>query len=58
MLLKAVILFLAAMGLLAIFGKRKVSKKKPPAKPVEKAKKCPECGSYRIGAGKCACGKG
>lgn len=58
MLLKAVILFLAAMGLLAIFGKRKATpKKKPPAKRVETAEKCPECGAYRIGTGDCACGK-
>ncbi|WP_213548220.1 hypothetical protein [Vannielia litorea] len=57
MILKAVILFLAFMGLLAIFGKKKVTKKKPPAKRVETAQKCPKCGSYRIGTGDCACGK-
>lgn len=57
MILKAVILFLAAMGVLAIFGKRRTSKPKTPAKRVETARKCPKCGAYRIGTGECACGK-
>ncbi|MBY6154909.1 hypothetical protein KUV47_16930 [Vannielia litorea] len=57
MLLKAVILFLAVMGLLAIFGNKNASGKKPAPKRMESAKKCPDCGSYRIGTGDCACGK-
>ncbi|SIO17947.1 hypothetical protein [Vannielia litorea] len=57
MLLKAVIFFLAAMGVLAIFGKKKVTRRKPPAKRVETARKCPKCGAFRIGTGDCACGK-
>lgn len=57
MILKVVILFLAAMGVLAIFGKRRTGKPKAPTKRVETARKCPKCGAYRIGTGDCACGK-
>ena len=63
MVLKAVILFLAVMGLMAIFGKKRASRSKITRKPgakkpqVRKASKCPKCGAYNIGSGDCACGK-
>jgi hypothetical protein len=58
MLIKAVILFLAAMVLLGMVGnwlypgaiKRGVAKRLQPAK-------CPQCGRYRIGRAACECGR-
>lgn len=53
MILKIVLLFLVAMSVLAMFGKlhwiggKRLS-----------SVKCSSCGRYRIGRGKCPCGKG
>lgn len=62
MILKIVLLFLLFMGVLAMFGRWRV----PGSKTLEKlrgkarleARKCPKCGSYRIGRGPCQCGHG
>ena len=53
MLLKAILLFLAFMAVLGMFGKLRF----PGQKRLQSAK-CPNCGRYRIGKGPCACGKG
>ena len=51
---KIVLLFLAFMAVLAMFGKLRV----PGAKRLANAK-CRKCGRYRIGKGPCPCsGKG
>ncbi|MBL3701505.1 hypothetical protein GI582_02235 [Sulfitobacter sp. BDSS02] len=50
-ILKIVLLFLIAMGVLAMFGRLRL----PGAKRLTDAK-CPSCGRYRIGKGPCACG--
>jgi len=55
--IKAVILFLAFMGVLAVFGKKRTSKPKVTSKRTETARKCPKCGAFKIGTGPCACGK-
>jgi len=53
MLFKVVVLFLAAMAVLAMFGKLRLPGRRRP-----KADKCPSCGRYRIGQQNCSCGKG
>ncbi|MGV6803403.1 MAG: hypothetical protein ACWA49_04290 [Ruegeria sp.] len=52
-IVKVVILFLVAMGVLAMFGKLRF----PGQKRLSSAK-CPRCGRFRIGKGPCACGQG
>ncbi|EAQ05140.1 hypothetical protein OB2597_07640 [Pseudooceanicola batsensis HTCC2597] len=52
MILKIVILFLVAMGVMAMFGKLKL-----PGRD-KLGRKCPSCGRYRIGKGPCPCGRG
>ena len=52
MILKAVLLFLIAMGVLGMFGKLRL-----PFRDRLSAK-CPACGRPRIGKGPCPCGKG
>lgn len=52
-IIKAVTLFLIAMGVLAMFGKLKF----PGQKRLSSAK-CPRCGRFRIGKGPCPCQKG
>ncbi|WP_432689266.1 hypothetical protein [Pseudooceanicola sp. C21-150M6] len=47
MILKVVILFLVAMGVLAMFGKLKA--------PRLMSNKCKRCGRYKIGKGPCPC---
>ena len=56
MLPKIMSFFLIGMMVLAMFGKLKV----PKIKGLEKLtkKKCPDCGSFRIGKGPCSCKKG
>jgi hypothetical protein len=57
MIAKVVILFLVAMGVMAMFGKLTV----PGSKRLggkKRAKRCPKCGRLRIGRGPCDCGKG
>lgn len=51
-LVKIVILFLVAMGVLAMFGRLRF----PGQKRLNDAK-CPRCGRYRIGKGPCSCDK-
>ena len=53
MIVKIVVLFLVAMGVLAMFGKLRF----PGQKRLEAAK-CRKCGRYRIGKGPCSCEKG
>ncbi|MTH98602.1 hypothetical protein E1297_21620 [Roseibium sp. RKSG952] len=52
-IIKAVTLFLIAMGVLAMFGKLRF----PGQKRLNSAK-CPRCGRFKIGKGPCACEKG
>lgn len=49
---KIVILFLVAMGVLAMFGRLRF----PGQKRLSQAK-CRRCGRYRIGKGPCSCEK-
>ena len=52
MIVKIVVLFLVAMGVLAMFGRLRFPGQKRLA-----SRKCPKCGRYRIGKGPCSCGK-
>nr|WP_083834618.1 hypothetical protein [Oceanicola sp. S124] len=52
MILKVVILFLAVMAVLAMFGKLRVPGRPAPRRP---GGKCPKCGRHRIGKGPCPC---
>ena len=52
-IIKIVILFLVAMGVLAMFGKLRF-----PGQQKLASAKCPKCGRFRIGKGPCACQKG
>ncbi len=51
MIVKIVVLFLVAMGVMAMFGKLRV----PGADRLAQAR-CPKCGRFRIGKGQCPCG--
>lgn len=51
-ILKIVILFLVAMGVMAMFGKLKV-----PGQKTLASRKCRACGRFRIGKGPCPCGR-
>lgn len=51
-ILKIVILFLVAMGVMAMFGKLNLPGQKRLA-----SRKCPSCGRFRIGKGPCPCRK-
>ncbi|WP_350141403.1 hypothetical protein [Roseovarius sp.] len=53
MVVKIVVLFLVAMGVLAMFGKLRFPGQKRLA-----AAKCRKCGRYRIGKEPCSCEKG
>lgn len=53
MIVKAVVLFLVFMIILAMFGKLRL-----PGPPRIGGAKCPNCGRHRIGKGPCPCGKG
>ncbi|MDX1779902.1 MAG: hypothetical protein R3256_01160 [Thalassovita sp.] len=53
MILKIISLFLAAMAVLAMFGKFRF----PGQRRLDTAK-CPRCGRFRIGKGPCPCEKG
>ena len=62
MIAKIVLLFLAVMAVLGLFGKWRMPGK-PQLDRLRKAarldaSKCADCGSYRIGKGPCNCGKG
>lgn len=52
MLVKIILLFFAAIAVLAMFGKVRMPGHKRLA-----AAKCPKCGRFRIGKGPCDCGK-
>tara|TARA_R100000935_G_C2790870_1_gene145944 strand:- start:380 stop:571 length:192 start_codon:yes stop_codon:yes gene_type:complete len=52
LLVKVVIFFLLAMGVLAMFGRLRF----PGQKRLSEAK-CRKCGRYRIGKGPCSCEK-
>jgi len=51
MLIKVVILFLLVMMGLALFGRLRLSGRKPPRLRAP----CPRCGRPQIGAGPCPC---
>ncbi|MCB1363750.1 MAG: hypothetical protein KDK02_06485 [Rhodobacteraceae bacterium] len=51
MIIKIVLLFLIAMGVLAMFGKLRF-----PGQRRLEAARCPGCGRFRIGKGPCSCG--
>jgi hypothetical protein len=58
-MIKAVLLLLVFAGLLGMLGRRR----RPPAKReggkrVERARKCPACGTYLVGDAPCPCGEG
>ncbi|WP_172299486.1 hypothetical protein [Pseudoruegeria sp. HB172150] len=53
MIVKIVVLFLVAMGVMAMFGKLRL-----PGQKHLSNRKCPRCGRYRIGKGPCDCRKG
>jgi hypothetical protein len=48
MLSKLVVLFLIGMGVLAMFGKWRVSRR-------PRATRCPQCGTIQAGRGPCPC---
>jgi hypothetical protein len=50
---KIVLLFLAGMAVLAMFGKLRY-----PGQARLNAAKCPNCGRFKIGKGPCGCRKG
>ena len=50
---KIVILFLAFMAVLAMFGKWRF-----PGQQKLASARCAKCGRFRIGKGPCTCGKG
>ncbi len=58
-ILKAVVLFLVFMGVLAMFGKLTLPKPREMGRQmkarVQSATKCPSCGRYNIGKGPCPC---
>ena len=62
MIVKIVFLFLAFMGVLAMFGKLTVPGSKQLDKLRERARlgsaKCKHCGRHKIGKGPCDCRKG
>ena len=53
MIIKVVSLFLIGMMVLAMFGRLRF-----PGQKRLQTMKCPSCGRYRIGKGKCSCGAG
>ena len=52
-IVKIVILFLVAMGVLAMFGRLRF-----PGQRRLASARCPNCKRFRIGKGPCRCGKG
>ncbi len=56
MIVKIVALFLVVMAVLSMFGKLRLPP--VPGKKYLDARKCRNCGRYRIGKGPCDCGKG
>ena len=50
--IKIVSLFLIVMLVMAMFGRLRF-----PGQAKLKSMKCPSCGRYRMGKGKCPCGK-
>ncbi len=54
-MIKAALLGLIALLVLAMFGRLRVGGPKAARKG---ARKCPACGRYRIGPGPCLCGHG
>lgn len=60
MLVKIITVFLVVMAVLAMFGRLRLRLPRPrkrddlPPKP----RKCPDCGAYMIGTGRCPCHDG
>lgn len=56
-MVKVVSLFLVLIAVLAMFGKLSLLKHISPIKrrKVNDAKKCPKCGTYKIGSARCRC---
>jgi hypothetical protein len=60
MIYKIIALFLIAMAVLAMFGKLRFpgkGRKSARKGRDETARKCPHCGTYMIGKGRCDCDK-
>nr|WP_116132499.1 hypothetical protein [Tropicimonas sp. IMCC34043] len=66
MLIKIVTLFLVGMALMAFAGRLRwpggagtgrKDKGKAKGHALPKPRKCPACGAWRVGPGRCACGK-
>lgn len=58
MIFKIITLFLVGMAVMAMFGKLKFPKVGPKLGRklgAVTARKCPKCGSYKIGKGPCHC---
>ena len=55
MVVKAVLLFLVGMAVLAMFGRLRIPGAEA-ARRLGGARRCARCGRYRIGKGKCTCG--
>ncbi len=55
MLIRVILLFLVLMAALAMFGKLKLPGSRRPPGRLD-ARKCPKCGTYRVGKGPCNCG--
>jgi hypothetical protein len=55
MLVRAVLLFLIVIAALAFFGRLRLPGPRKPQGRLN-ARKCPKCGTYRIGKGPCSCG--
>ena len=55
-MIKFVTFFLIGMLVLGMFGKLRMPGMG--GRKMSKPGKCPHCGRYRIGPGKCVCGKG
>ena len=55
-MVRVVLIFLILMLALAMFGKLRLPKR-PPTDRLS-ARRCPKCGTFRIGRGPCPCGEG
>lgn len=53
MLFKIITLFFVFIAVLAMFGRLRLPKRGDPRRLT--ARKCPKCGTFRIGTGPCPC---
>jgi hypothetical protein len=57
-ILKIISLFLVVIAILGMFGKWRIPKLGRTKLGKLSPAKCPSCGRYRIGRGRCGCGAG